>query len=165
MTTDRSHEIVEIIERESRAFETSDAELMLTIYHPDMVWAWPPHEHAHDPMEWIMRVGRFNYDKWLKLTQLFMDTHTLIHNRREIKKILMTDEQDGALAVVDIDTVFEQHPDKDSPWHDAEAEGDESEGGKKLHVVGRAAKIYTTVGDEWKLLYQPGTMHYPVKSV
>jgi hypothetical protein len=157
MTEDRSHEIVEMVERESRAFETADAELMLTIYHPDMVWAWPPHEHAHDPMEWIMRVGRFNYDKWLKLTQLFMDTHKLIHNHREIKKILMTDEQDGALAVVDIDTLFEQQPDEDSPWH--------QEGGGELHVVGRAAKIYTTVGQEWKLLYQPGTMHYPVKSI
>jgi hypothetical protein len=157
MTADRSNEIVEMVERESRAFETADAELMLTIYHPDMVWAWPPHEHAHDPMEWIMRVGRFNYDKWLKLTQLFMDTHKLIHNHREIKKILMTDEQDGALAVVDIDTLFEQKPDADSPWHKEDA--------GELHVVGRAAKIYTTVGDEWKLLYQPGTMHYPVKSV
>jgi len=156
VTADRSHEIVEMVERESRAYDTADAKLMLTIYHPDMVWAWPPNEHAHDPMEWIMRVGRFNYDRWLKMTQLFMDTHTLIHNRREIRKILMTDEQDGALAVVDIDTLFQQHPDKESPW---------DQGGGKLHIVGRAAKIYTTVGDEWKLLYQPGTMHYPVKSI
>ena len=62
MTADRSGEIIEIIERESRAFETADAELMLTIYHPDMVWAWPPHAKAHDPMEWIMRVGRFDYE-------------------------------------------------------------------------------------------------------
>ena len=156
MTRDRSEEIIEIVERESRAFETADAELMLTIYHPDMVWAWPPHAKAHDPMEWIMRVGRFDYEKWLKMTKLFMGTHKLIHNHREIKKILMTDEQDGALAVVDIETSFEQTPNEDSPWN---------EGGGIVEVKGRAAKIYTLVGEEWKLLYQPGTMHYPVECV
>ena len=156
MTADRSGEIIEIIERESRAFETADAELMLTIYHPDMVWAWPPHAKAHDPMEWIMRVGRFDYEKWLAMTKLFMGTHKLIHNRREIMKILMTDEQDGALAVVDIETSFEQTPDEHSPW---------DEGGGIVEVKGRAAKIYTLVEEEWKLLYQPGTMHYPVECV
>ena len=156
MKVDRSEEIKEIVERESRAFEMADAKLMLTIYHPDMVWAWPPHAKAHDPMEWIMRVGRFDYDRWLHLTQLFMDTHKLIQNERAIKKILMSDEQVGALAVGDINTVFEQSPDEESPW---------SDGGGRLEVKGRAAKIYTTVGDEWKLLYQPGTMHYPVECV
>ena len=54
MKVDRSEEIKEIVERESRAFETADAKLMLTIYHPDMVWAWPPHAKAHDPMEWLI---------------------------------------------------------------------------------------------------------------
>ena len=153
MVTDRSHEIQEIIDRESRAFDTADVELMLSVYHPDMVWAWPPHSRAYDPMDWIMRMGRFNYDRWYKLTQLFFDTHTLVHNKRVTKKIVMSDEQDGAFAVVDVDTLFKQNPDEDSPWHE--------EGGE-LHILGRACKIYTTVGDEWKMLYQPGTMHYPV---
>ena len=82
MVTDRSHEIQEIIDRESRAFDTADVELMLSVYHPDMVWAWPPHSRAYDPMDWIMRMGRFDYDRWYKLTQLFFDTHTLVHNTR-----------------------------------------------------------------------------------
>jgi hypothetical protein len=155
MATDRSAEIEEIVNRESRAFETADAKLMLTVYHTDMVWAWPPSPTAHDPMHWILRVGRFDYDRWLKMTQLFMDTHTLIHNKRVIKKILMTDEQDGALAVVDVDTLFRRNPDKDTPWSD-DGEGD------KLHILGRAGKTYTTVNGEWKLLAQPGTMQYPV---
>ena len=84
------------------------------------------------------------------MTKLFMGTHKLIHNSREIKKILMTDEQDGALAVVDIETSFEQTPDEHSPW---------DEGGGIVEVKGRAAKIYTW-SKERKLLYQPGTMHY-----
>ncbi len=153
MTVDRSGEIQEIIDRESRAFDTADTKLMLSVYHPDLVWAWPPHSRAYDPMDWVMRMGRFNYDRWFKLTQLFFDTHTLVHNKRTTQKIEMSEEQDGAFAVVDVDTLFKQNPDKDSPWH---------EGDTELHILGRACKIYTTVGDEWKLLYQPGTMHYPV---
>jgi len=150
---DRSGEIQEIIDRESRAFETADVELMLSIYHPDMVWAWPPHPRAYDPMEWVLRMGRFNEDRWRRLTQLFFDTHTLVHNYRETKKIVMSDEQDGAFAVVDIDTLFRRKPADDSPWHDGSGEE---------HIVGRACKIYTFVNGEWKMLYQPGTMHYPV---
>ena len=149
----RSDEIQEIIDRESRAFDTSDTELMLSVYHPDMVWAWPPTSRSYDPMDWVMRMGRFNYERWFKLTQLFFDTHALVHNHRITQKIVMSDEQDGAFAVVDVDTLFEQKKDSESPWH---------EGDGKLHILGRACKIYTTVGDEWKMLYQPGTMHYPV---
>ena len=124
---DRTHEVQEIIDRESRAFDTADAELMVSVYHPDMVWAWPPHSRAYDPMEWIMRLGRFNYDRWLKMTQLFFDTHTLVHNKRITRKIVMSDEQDGAFAVVDVDTLFNQNPDKDSPW-DADGDGQQLSG-------------------------------------
>ena len=152
MTIDRSPEIQEIVDRESRAFETADTELMLSCYHPDMVWAWPPHARAYDPMDWVMRMGRFNYDRWHKLLEQFFGTHTLIHNSRITRKIVMSDEQDGAFAVVDVDTLFRPDRSKDSPWHD---DSDE------LHVRGRACKIYTTVGDEWKMLYQPGTMEVP----
>lgn len=150
---DRSAEIQEIIDRESRAYETGDTELMLTVFHPDMVWAWPPHNRAYDPMEWVLRMGRFNYDRWYQLLELFFSTHTLVHNRRVTQKIVMSAEQDGAFAVVDVDTLFIQKPDGDSPWHSGSGES---------RTLGRACKIYTTVNDEWKLLYQPGTMHYPV---
>jgi len=153
MSTDRSHEIQEMVDRESRAYDTADTALMMTIYHPDMVWAWPPNAHAHDPMEWVLRLGRFNYERWYRLSELFFETHRVIHNHRITRKIVMSAEQDGGFAVVDIDTLFEQRKDRSSPWH---------EGAGQLHVKGRACKIYTTVGDEWKLLYQPGTMHYPI---
>ena len=33
-------------------------------------------------------------------------THELVHNRREIKKIVVTPEGDGAFAVVDVDTLW-----------------------------------------------------------
>lgn len=155
MSVDRSDEIQEIIDRESRAYDTADTELMLTIYHPDIVWAWPPNSTAYDPMEWVLRMGRFDYDRWYKLHQQFFDTHTIIHNRRVTKKIVMSEQQDGAFAVVDVDTMFSQNRDMDSPWH-------EEDGSDKIHVQGRACKIYTLMDDGWKLLYQPGTMQYPV---
>ncbi len=145
--------IQEMIDRESRAFETEDVDLMLSVYHPDMVWAWPPHSRAYDPMEWIMRMGRFEHDRWARMLQLFFDTHELIHNHRTTRKIVMSEEGDGAFAVVDIDTLHRRRGDTDSPWHD---------GNPELHTVGRACKIYTLTGDGWKMLYQPGTMHYPV---
>jgi hypothetical protein len=33
-------EIVEIVNRETRAWDTKDIKLLMTIFHPDMVWPW-----------------------------------------------------------------------------------------------------------------------------
>ena len=33
--------IKEIVDRETLAWDTQDVELLLTIFHPDMVWPWP----------------------------------------------------------------------------------------------------------------------------
>jgi len=153
MKQKRLDEIQEMVDRESRAYETGDSALMLTLFHPDMVWAWPPHAKAHDPMEWILRMGRFDYDRWFRLIQLFFDTHTLVHNHRVTRKIVLSEEMDGAFAVVDVDTLFRQNPAADSPWHKGE---------NMLHTKGRACKTYTLVNEEWKMIAQPGTMHYPV---
>ena len=53
-------------------------------------------------------------------------------------------------------------PDDADQCDGQDAAGDADGDGQQLHILGRACKIYTTVGDEWKMLYQPGTMHYPV---
>lgn len=156
---DRTHEIEEIVYREGRAFQNQDVDLMMSIYHPDMVMPWPLHSRAYDPMEWIMRMGKFNLDRWSKKLHVYFDTHEFVHDRRVIKKILFSEEQDGALAVVDVDSLFRQKPGTDSPWH--------NEAGQKvgeIRTLGRAGKIYTLVNDEWKLIAQPGTMHYPVET-
>jgi ketosteroid isomerase-like protein len=34
-------EIREIVDRETRAWDTRDVELLLGVFHPDMVWPWP----------------------------------------------------------------------------------------------------------------------------
>ena len=32
----------------------SDSETLVSIFHPDMVWPWPPDEHTHDPVHWVL---------------------------------------------------------------------------------------------------------------
>jgi hypothetical protein len=40
--------IEELVHRETRAWDTQDAELLLSVLHTDMVWPWPPHELVHN---------------------------------------------------------------------------------------------------------------------
>ncbi len=136
------NKIREIIERETHAWDTQDVKLLLTVFHPDMVWPWPKHSQAHDPMEWVMEWGRYDYQRWKKGWQDLFDTHKLIRNDRVIKKIEVSQEGDGAFAVVDIDTL----------WRDADS--------KDNHWKGRTCKIYTRVDNEWKMMMQTGVLNY-----
>src|SRR5262245_40729871 len=95
-------EIEEIVHRETRAWDTQDVDLLISILHPDMVWPWPPNPEAHDPMEWVMVLGRFNRDRWRGVWQTLFDTHTLVRNVRTIRRIEISAESDGAFAVVDV---------------------------------------------------------------
>jgi len=135
-------EIQEIVNRETRAWDTQDVELLISVFHPDMVWPFPPDANAHDPMQWVFVMGRFNKERWMALWQELFDTHKLAHNHREIKKIVVTKEQDGAFAVVDIDTL----------WIDTK--------GNKNHWKGRVCKVYSKVDKEWKMIMQTGTLNY-----
>ncbi|MFX0087992.1 MAG: DUF4440 domain-containing protein [Candidatus Hodarchaeota archaeon] len=135
-------EIEEIVNRETRAWDTQDVDLLLTIFHPDMVWPWPKSNQSHDPMDWVLEFGKFNYQRWKNNWQTLFDTHRLVHNRREIKKIEITKEGDGAFAVVDIDTL----------WVD--------NNNNKNHWKGRTCKVYTKVDDDWKLIMHTGVLEY-----
>jgi ketosteroid isomerase-like protein len=135
-------QIKEMVDRETRAWDTKDAALLMTIFHPDMVWPFPRTPQSHDPMDWVMVLGRYNYDRWKSGWQQLFDTHELINNRREIRKIELSAEGDGAFAVVDIDTL----------WRDQQ--------GNHNHWKGRVCKVYTKVGDEWKLIMHTGVLEY-----
>ena len=135
-------EINEIVDRETRAWDTRDADLLLSVLHPDMVWPFPPHAHAHDPMEWIMMLGRYDRERWRNGWQTLFDTHRLVHNRRVTRRIEISHEQDGAFAVVDVDTLWRSHDGVDQHW------------------CGRACKIYTRVNGEWRMIAQTGLLDY-----
>jgi ketosteroid isomerase-like protein len=135
--------IREIFNRETRAWDTQDVELLLSVIHPDMVWPWPPHAQAHDPEQWVLQLGRFERERWRRGWQQLFDSHALIHNRRAIRSIRVSAEGDGGFAVVDVDTL----------WRHRET-------GVEQHWRGRACKVYTTVRGEWKLIAHTGLLDY-----
>ncbi len=142
MSTTVEDQIREIVNRETRAWDTKDVELLLTIFHPDMVWPWSPTADAHDPIDWIIVQGRYNYQRWKEGWQQLFDTHDLVHNKRVIRKIVVSKEGDGAFAVVDVDTL----------WMKAN--------GQRNHWKGRACKVYSKLGSEWKLIMHTGLLDY-----
>jgi hypothetical protein len=140
--TKEETEITEIVNRETRAWDTQNVNLLISVFHPDMVWPWPRTYQSHDPVDWVMPLGKYNKERWCKGWQDLFDTHRLIHNNRQIIKIVISDEKDGAFAVVDIDTLW---VDKDN---------------KKNHWKGRVCKVYSWVGDDWKMTMHTGVLRY-----
>jgi Domain of unknown function (DUF4440) len=140
---DARSEIEEIVDRETRAWDSRDVGLLLSVFHPDMVWPFPRTPRSHDPMEWIFELGRYDPERWGRVWQELFDTHELVRNEREIQKIEVSREGDGALAVVDIDTL----------WRDRD--------GNESHWKGRVCKVYSKVGDEWKMTMHTGVLEYP----
>ena len=137
-----SEEVQAIVDRETRAWNERDAEAIVSIFHPDMVWPWPPDPQAHDPERWVFPWGRYDRERWRSGWQELFDTHRLVHNKRETVKVVVSEQGDGAFAVVDVDTL----------WRD--------ENGKDFHWKGRACKGYTKVGTEWKLILHTGLLEY-----
>ena len=140
--SDASKQIEEMVNRETRAWDTQDVDLLMTIFHPDMVWPWPRTPQSHDPMDWVVEWGRYDYDRWKSGWQNLFDTHRPVHNKRAIKRVEISKEGDGAFAVVDIDTL----------WID--------DSGKPNHWFGRVCKVYSKVGNEWKMIMHTGALDY-----
>jgi ketosteroid isomerase-like protein len=136
--------IEELVHRETRAWDTQDAELLLSVLHSDMVWPWPPHAEAHDPLEWVLEWGRYDRDRWRRGWQTLFDGHQLVHNHRVLRRIEVSAEGDGGFAVVDVDTLWRHR-------HD----------GSLQHWQGRACKIYTRlISGEWRMIAQTGLLQY-----
>src|SRR5262245_48055701 len=104
MTTEL--EIQALVDRETAAWDRQDAEDLVSLFHPDMVWPWPPDAHAHDPASWIFPWGRYDRARWRAGWQELFRSHELVHNIRKTVRITLSAEGDGALAVVDVDTLW-----------------------------------------------------------
>lgn len=136
--------IRELVDRETRAWDTRDLDLLLSLFHPDMVWPWPPHPSAHDPLDWVIPWGRYDEARWRAGWGELFATHDLVHNRRVTRRIQVSAQGDGGFAVVDVDTL----------WRDRD--------GNHFHWQGRACKVYTRMPDgEWKLIAHTGLLEYP----
>lgn len=140
--TKEEKEITEIVNRETKAWDTQDVNLLISVFHPDMVWPWPRTDQSHDPMDWIMPLGKYNKERWCNGWQTLFDTHKLIRNIREIKKIVISEEKDGAFAVVDIDTLWVDKDNNLDNWK------------------GRVCKVYSKIGPEWKMTMHTGVLTY-----
>lgn len=137
------NEIKEIVDRETRAWDTQDVNLFLSIFHKDMVWPWPSSNQDHDPINWELKMGKFNSKRWKERYTKFFQDNQLIHNKRKIEKINLSKEGDGAIAVVDIDTLWENRA-----THE------------QSHWFGRVSKVYTKTRNGWKLIMHTGALIY-----
>jgi len=140
-------EIEEIVNRETRAWDTQDLDLLMTIFHPEMVWPWPRTPSSHDPMDWEIVLGKFDHNRWRNGWRDLFANHTLVHNHRAIRKIVVSPQGDAAFAVVDVNTLWRTHDGSDFLWK------------------GRACKIYGKFGGEWKMTMQTGLLDYPAAPV
>src|ERR1043166_4596266 len=120
------------IDAETQAWNARDVERLLDVFHPDMVWPWPPGVDAHDPADWIWGMGRFDAARWRSVWQELFDSHELVHNRRETVRVSVAPDGEGGLGVVDVETLWRRNDGTESHW------------------FGRACKVYTRVASEWK---------------
>ena len=109
-----------------------------------MVWPWPSRYDAHDPAEWRLVMGRFDAERWqTAYAQMFADWE-LVHNRRDTVKIEVSEQEDGAFAVVDIDTAWRRR-----------------DGVDEMLWKGRVCKVYSLADDGWKMTMHTGVLTYP----
>jgi ketosteroid isomerase-like protein len=140
-----AQEIQELVDLETEGWNTKNPDLFLSMIHPDMVWPWPPTADAHDPVDWVFVLGRFDRARWRKSWQDIFDSHDLVRNQRSTAMIKVSDEQDAAFAVVDIDT----------RWRHKVT-------GQESRWKGRVCKIYTRMSTgEWKFYFQTGALNFP----
>ncbi|HVH47523.1 MAG TPA: DUF4440 domain-containing protein [Labilithrix sp.] len=136
-------QIQEMVDRETRAWDARDAAALVSLFHPDMVWPWPRHPRGHDPADWVMFLGRFDRERWTASWQSLFDSAILVHNIRRTAKIIVSEQRDGALAVVDIDTLWKMND------------------GTQDHWKGRVGKVYSKLaGGEWKMTMHTGVLDY-----
>ena len=140
-TTER--EIQELVDRETAAWNARDAEALVSLFHPDMVWPWPPDSRAHDPATWVFPQGRYDRERWKASWAELFRTHDLVHNDRRTVRIAISEEGDGAFAVVDVNTLWRRRRD-----------------GGEFHWKGRACKGYTLTDAGWRLIFHTGLLDY-----
>ena len=92
---------------------------------------------------WNVRDADALVSRWKLSWQALFDTHDLVHNNRETLRVAVSDQGDGAFAVVDVDTLWLNRSTRQ--W---------------FHWKGRACKVYTRVGDRWLFLFQTGLLEY-----
>ena len=55
-------EIQAMVDRETEAWNRQDADALVALFHPDMVWPWPPDARAHDP-DVVTRADKIRFER------------------------------------------------------------------------------------------------------
>lgn len=132
-----------LVDAETAAWNARDADALVDLFHPDMVWPWPPDPLAHDPATWVSPLGRYDRARWKAGWEELFRTHELVHNRRTTVKVLVSEQGDAGFAVVDVDTL----------WKDRAT-------GSLFPWQGRACKGYTKLASGWRLIFHTGLLDY-----
>jgi hypothetical protein len=86
-------------------------------------------------------LGRFDAERGRRAYGDLFDAYELVHSRRRIVTLQVSDANDGAFAVVDIGALWRHRvPDEEMRWQ------------------GRVCKVYALVGGEWKLTQHTGAL-------
>ena len=99
--------IEEMVHRETRAWDQQDADAMVALFHPDMVWPRPPTAQDHDPESWLLPMRRFDRDRWKRSWEQLFAMHRLVHNRRALRKVMVSAEGDGGARALEPARCFE----------------------------------------------------------
>jgi ketosteroid isomerase-like protein len=46
-----------MVDRGTRAWDTQDVAVLVSLFHPDIVWPWLPNPQAHVPVESVFPQG------------------------------------------------------------------------------------------------------------
>lgn len=87
-----------LVDAETAAWNARDAETLVSLFHPDTVWPWPPDSAARDPMQWVMPLGRFDRERWRRSWQVLLETHDVVHKKRETLRIGVSHQHRGVSA-------------------------------------------------------------------
>lgn len=141
--------IQSLVDAETKGWDEKNIEPFLAMIHPDMAWPFAPNTDAHDPIDWVFVMGRFDVEEWRRGYNGLFAAHDLIHNRRKTVKIEVAPTGDAAFAVVDIDTL----------WRNKET-------GLDFHWKGRVCKIYSKLRTgEWKFYWQTSALTFPPRAL
>jgi ketosteroid isomerase-like protein len=136
-------EIRNMVNKETKAWDEQDVESLLELFHKDMVWPWPKTNNDHNPMNWEITQGKYDYKRWKEGWEILFRENILIMNERKILKIELSKENDGAFAVVDINTRWENRIDH-----------------SVMNWKGRVCKVYSKCNDGWKITMHTGVLEY-----
>ena len=88
-------------------------------------------------------MGRYDRGRWKSSWEDLFRTHELVNNHRHTVRIVVSEQGDGAFAVVDVDTLWRERG-----------------SGTLMQWKGRTCKGYSKVGGQWLLIFHTGVLDY-----